>query len=251
MFFSLQLALLAGAPAWVASLLRGMRIGLNQAMTRFPAHVPPATPPLPAARAAARAPGPGGAGRPRPPGYPRRPRPPERRGHRHARHARAPALARPVAPAPLPPRPELLWELDPYYSSAALEIPLTGLPLPDGGQLSERAVYTRLLRGSLRPRLLLLEASIYPLPILGNWYKRKAPRQYDDFQIGTLGNNRLNVLDGVTAGFQEPWALSAFIGSGMQFTRENQVSNAAQPRPYGLPRVLWRPAHPQQRAHRR
>ncbi|MCC2636355.1 MAG: hypothetical protein K0Q68_74 [Moraxellaceae bacterium] len=137
-----------------------------------------------------------------------------------------PALAATAGTASPPPRAELLWEIDPYYSSAALEIPLTELPLPDGGQLPEIEVYTRLLRDSLRPRLLLLEASVYPLPILGTWYKRKDPGHYDEFQVGTLGNNQLNLLDGVTAGFQEPWALSAFIGSGMQFTREGQASSA-------------------------
>lgn len=129
-------------------------------------------------------------------------------------------------PVPPPATAALIWELDPYYSSAAWEIPLTDAPLPDGGRLPEREVYGRLLRDSLQPRLLLLEASVYPLPVAGTWFKRHHPSGYDDFQVGTLGNNQLNVIDGITAGFQEPWALSAFIGSGMQFRRDGEAASA-------------------------
>ncbi|HEX4870318.1 MAG TPA: hypothetical protein VFV15_06310 [Moraxellaceae bacterium] len=121
---------------------------------------------------------------------------------------------------------ELIWELDPYYSSAAWEIPLTDAPLPDGGRLPEREVYGRLLRNALHPRLLLLEASVYPLPVAGTWFKRNHASAYDDLQVGTLGNNQLNLVDGVTAGFQEPWALSVFVGNGMQFRREGEPANA-------------------------
>lgn len=116
-------------------------------------------------------------------------------------------------------RTEVLWELDPYYSSLGLQIPLTKQPIPDGGQLPETAVYQQLFRDSLRPRVLLLEASAYPLPAAGTWLKSHHPDSYADFDLGELGNNRLNLLDGITAGFQEPWAVSAFVGSAMQFTR--------------------------------
>lgn len=120
----------------------------------------------------------------------------------------------------------LLRELDPYYSSVAWEQPLTGAPLPDGGRLPEREVYGRLLADALHPRLLLLEASVYPLPWLGTWFKRHSRDHFDDFKVGTLGNNQLNVIEGITAGFQEPWALSAFLGNGMQFTREGEAALA-------------------------
>lgn len=113
---------------------------------------------------------------------------------------------------------ELFWELDAYYSSAALQVPLTQAAVPDGGRLPEREVYAQLFRDSLRPRLLMLEASVYPLPAAGTWLARHQPGMYEDFNVGTLGSNQLNILDAVTAGFQEPWALSVFTGSSMQFT---------------------------------
>jgi hypothetical protein len=113
---------------------------------------------------------------------------------------------------------EFLHEFDAYYSSVAVQIPLTDAPVPDGGRLPEREVYTQLFRDSLRPRLLMLEASVYPLPAAGAYFKKHQAGMYEDFNAGTLGSNQLNVLDAVTAGFQEPWALSVFTGSSMRFT---------------------------------
>lgn len=115
-------------------------------------------------------------------------------------------------------RYEWLYELDPYYSSLGIEIPLHAGGLPDGGALREVEVYRRLLRESLTPDVFMLEASIYPMPALGTWLKKHAPGFYGDFEIGEVGGNSLNVLEGLTAGFQEPWAISAFLGSAMSFT---------------------------------
>jgi hypothetical protein len=109
---------------------------------------------------------------------------------------------------------EVVWELDAYYTSAGLHLPLTDEPVPDGGQMSEREVYQRLFLDSFTPRLLLLEASVYPMPVLGTWIRKHEPGFYDDFAVGDV-----KVVETATAGFQEPWALSAFIGSEMEFTR--------------------------------
>jgi hypothetical protein len=130
------------------------------------------------------------------------------------------------AAAPPPAPPQWLGEIDAYYSSLALEVPLTGTALPDGGELPEPEVYRRLLREAFHPRLLLLEASVYPLPILGSWYKRNHRANYDNLRIATVGGNQLNIIEGVTAGFQEPWAVSAFLGSGMQFNRAGEPDSA-------------------------
>jgi len=113
---------------------------------------------------------------------------------------------------------QLLYDLDPYYSDVALQLPLTNSPIPVGGQLSEADVYRRLFQDSLRPRVLLLEASVYPLPVAGTWLKGDHPGFYNDFNYGPSGHNQPNLLNGVTAGFQEPWAVSAFTGSTMRFT---------------------------------
>lgn len=136
------------------------------------------------------------------------------------------------ADAPEAARPELLWEFDPYYSSAAWLLPLTDSPLPDGGPLPEVEVYRRLLHDSLRPRLLMLEASVYPLPAAGTWLKKHEPALYEDFNVGTAGSNQLNLIDAVTTGFQEPWALSLFAGSSMRFSAGGGASAGGRNRGY-------------------
>lgn len=128
------------------------------------------------------------------------------------------AAGEPVAPEAAA-ATEVIWEFDAYYTSVGANIPLTDEPVPDGGKLTEKEVYRQLFRDSFRPRVLLLEASVYPMPILGTYLKAEHPDVYDSFRIG---DTDLNLMEGLTAGFQEPWAVSAFIGSEMLFTREGE-----------------------------
>lgn len=114
----------------------------------------------------------------------------------------------------------LTWELDGYYSNIGVEIPIDARPIPDGGAMTEAEVYRTLFRESLKPRLLLLEASVYPIPAAGAWLRGNEPELYEDFVIGDLAGDELNVIEGLTAGYQEPWAVSAFVGGEMTFTRE-------------------------------
>jgi len=111
---------------------------------------------------------------------------------------------------------EVVWEFDAYYSSVGVNLPLTDEPVPDGGEMSEWELYRRLFKDSLHPRVLLLELSVYPMPVLGTYVKEHSPATYDSFQLGT---SDLNVLQSLTAGFQEPWAVSMFVGSEMNFTK--------------------------------
>jgi hypothetical protein len=126
----------------------------------------------------------------------------------------------PSEPPAKPRRHETYWELDAYYSSVGTEIRLDDSAVPDGGDMPESEVYRRLLIDSLSPRLLLLEASVYPMPVLGTQLKKHQADFYDDMVIARADGTELNIIDSVTAGFQEPWALSAFLGSEMTFTRD-------------------------------
>ncbi len=132
----------------------------------------------------------------------------------------APACAEaPASPPPEKPKFETVWEWSPYYSSVDLHIPLTDEPIPDGGSMAEAEVYRQLFLRSLRPGVLLLEASVYPMPLLGVWLRGHEPGFYDN---ATVGHSKLNFVQTVTAGFQEPWAVSAFVGSQMKFSREGE-----------------------------
>lgn len=148
--------------------------------------------------------------------------------------APAPSIAQSVSPAdeaagappayraPLPPAKqgreiELIRELGAYYTSIAVQIPLADAPLAEGGDVGEMEVYRRLFEASASPSALLLEASVYPMPLLGTHLKKHSPDFYDTRWLG------VDIVPAVTAGFQEPWALAAFVGADMRFTRPGEA----------------------------
>jgi len=112
------------------------------------------------------------------------------------------------------PKPEVLTEWGAYYSSIGLYVPISDDPFPDGGRLEEADVYRQLFARSWRPNVVAFEASVYPMPILGVWLRKDHPSFYDISP---------SVIQAVTAGFQEPWAISAFFGSQMKFTRPEET----------------------------
>ncbi len=123
--------------------------------------------------------------------------------------------------APLPPPqsiPKTIsfeYELNPYYTNAALFLSLTNAPIPNAGEKSELEIYRDLFLGSYIPRFMVLEASVYPMPLAGVWLKDQAP---DIYSKGDVGDD-LNFFQAVTEGFEEPWAVSLFLGNVMNFKR--------------------------------
>jgi hypothetical protein len=119
---------------------------------------------------------------------------------------------------------EVTWDLDPYYSDVDLNIPLTNTPIPTIRSDSEAVIYRDLIEGSLVPRYMLLEASVYPMPILGTYINSHSPWAYQQGQISHTG---VNLIESATAGFQEPWAMSAFFGNiaNLQRPGEDQQTN--------------------------
>jgi hypothetical protein len=114
---------------------------------------------------------------------------------------------------------ELMWELDPYYSNVSANIPLTSKPIPTINSGSESVILRELIKDSLIPRYLVLEASVNPMPVLGTYLKRQMPDLYNK---GSIGNSGINVIESLTAGFQEPWAVSAFFGNIAKLNRPNE-----------------------------
>jgi len=114
---------------------------------------------------------------------------------------------------------EVMWESDPYYSDVNLNIPLTEKQIPTIRSTSESVIYSELIQGSLIPRYMLVEASIYPMPLLGTYLKSNQP---DFYQRGRLGQSSINIIDSATAGFQEPWAVSAFFGNIAKIVRPGE-----------------------------
>jgi hypothetical protein len=121
--------------------------------------------------------------------------------------------ATPQEPEP-PPRPKitLLFTGGAYYSNVGLYIPLNGASADSSGERSEAEIYRALLGGALSRQFLVLEASVNPLPCLGvavhewMWAYQKAQVTKD-----------FNLVAALTAGFDEPFALSAFLGNVVDF----------------------------------
>jgi hypothetical protein len=114
---------------------------------------------------------------------------------------------------------EAMWELDPYYSDVGVNIPLTNSPIPTIRSTDESVIYSHLIQGSLIPRYMVLEASVYPMPLLGTYLKADQPLAY---KRGQIGNSSVNFIDSATAGFQEPWAVSAFFGNIAKIVRPGE-----------------------------
>ena len=112
---------------------------------------------------------------------------------------------------------EKRWKIEPeidlYYSSIGLYSSLTKKPIPNLGKKSELAIYKELLQKIYLPRDLIIEVSINPLPYSATLIKQRALNFYKSAKI----NNNLNLIHSVTAGFEEPWALSVFLGNVVAF----------------------------------
>ncbi|MBI5625894.1 MAG: hypothetical protein HY935_01635 [Nitrosomonadales bacterium] len=115
---------------------------------------------------------------------------------------------------------EVLWEWDPYYTDVGINIPLTSKPIPTITSDSESVIYRNLIKDSAIPRYMTLEASIYPMPVLGTYLKKHTPGFYSQGQIGGGG---INIFDSITAGFQEPWAVSMFFGNIAKLVRPGET----------------------------
>ncbi len=131
----------------------------------------------------------------------------------------------PPSPAPLPVaeeggKVEVMWEFDPYYTDVGVNIPLTQKPIPTIRSTDEAVIYSELIQGALLPRYMLIEASVYPMPLLGAYLKANQPKFYGQGRIGHYSS--VNVIESVTAGFQEPWAVSAFFGNIAKIVRPGE-----------------------------
>lgn len=116
-------------------------------------------------------------------------------------------------------RSEVVFEATPYYTNVDLNVPLTNNPIPTITSDSEAVIYRDLIKGSLIPRYMVLEASVYPTPWLSSYIKSHSPNLYRQGEIGKSG---INLFESATVGFQEPWAVSAFFGNVAKLDRPKE-----------------------------
>ena len=108
---------------------------------------------------------------------------------------------------------EVEVELDAYYSDIDYYIPLTNSPIPCLNENNELEVYKRLLMHPI-PRFIVAEASVNPAPCLGVFIKKN---EQDLYNRANLTPN-FNLIQGITAGFDEPWAGSVFLGNVVSYS---------------------------------
>ncbi|MBI4395523.1 MAG: hypothetical protein HY548_00415 [Elusimicrobia bacterium] len=108
---------------------------------------------------------------------------------------------------------EFDYELDAYYTALDYYVSLTTSPIPFYENTNEWEIYKTLLLSSPVPRFMLLEASVNPLPCLGAYLKEQAPGFYRNAQT----SDDLNWVESVTTGFEEPAAVSLFLGNIINF----------------------------------
>ena len=113
---------------------------------------------------------------------------------------------------------EVTPELDAYYSNIGLHIPLTNTPIPDIHETNELKLYKQLFLNSLTPRFMLLEASVFPMPVLGSYLKKYERGFFDSAALG----DDLNLISVITTGFQEPYSFSVFFGDIATFVKPGE-----------------------------
>lgn len=111
----------------------------------------------------------------------------------------------------------LVTEFDPYYSNVGLYFTPVDQTIPYIDTDNESEIYRDLLRRSYLPRDVVLEASIYPMPILGTLLRQRAAGFYEDMQL----SDDFNLVKSVTLGFDEPYAVSLFLGNVVKYRQED------------------------------
>lgn len=111
-------------------------------------------------------------------------------------------------------RPSWDLELDAYYSALGLNIPFKAQSADNRGGEEEMKTYREMLRlKSWLPGFLVVEGSVNPLPAAGVVVRKNTENFYQKAQA----TRDLNLIEAVTAGFQEPYALALFLGQIIDF----------------------------------
>jgi len=112
---------------------------------------------------------------------------------------------------------EFDYEGDIYYSNVSAFIDLdTANEVADYSLVSEFDIYSDLLMQTLEPNIFLVEFAVHPMPILGVYLRDKQQESYNSYN-----NKKSNIIQSVTAGFNEPYSFSLFFGRMAIFKNEH------------------------------
>jgi len=114
------------------------------------------------------------------------------------------------------------YNLDLYYASAGVIVNLSDNAIPDIGEVSEDNVYLDLFKRSGLPQYVLFELSLYPMPVAGVYAREEHASFYQDAEI----NPNFNLLESVTAGYDEPYAFSIFLNNMVTYGVNGDLENS-------------------------
>jgi len=107
------------------------------------------------------------------------------------------------------------YGLGAYYTYGGAIINFTDKPLESIRASSEMEIYKHLLFSPVRlPRFAVVEASVNPMPIAGVIVRQEANDFYGRANVGTAN---FNLIRAATTGFQEPYAVSLFLGNVVRY----------------------------------
>ena len=108
---------------------------------------------------------------------------------------------------------EFDYELDAYYSnvSAFIDLDRDGV-VEDGSDMDEDELYTDLVLHTFDPNIFLVEAALHPMPLAGIYWRKEHESAYEKSEIKDF-----NLARAITAGFEEPYSLSLFMGRMVVF----------------------------------
>ncbi len=105
------------------------------------------------------------------------------------------------------------YEIDAYYTNVSTFIDLEpDRNITNAIDMSERDIYTQLLNKAFSPNIFLFEASCNPMAILGLYVRKQYNNLYDESNVQDM-----NLVKVITAGFEEPYSFSFFVGRMMIF----------------------------------
>lgn len=116
---------------------------------------------------------------------------------------------------------ELELDFQAYYTSLGWYLPLSSEEIPTITPEIEGEIYGFLMKRFFKPRYVVLESSIYPLPLLGVGIQSYLPEVYEAAEIRSV-----NLVESLASGpFMEPWAFSLFFGNVVNFNTENDTNH--------------------------
>jgi hypothetical protein len=115
------------------------------------------------------------------------------------------------------------YEVDAYYSNISAFIDLDrDNNITDATNYTETQVYTKLILNTFNPNIFLLEVAVHPMGVGGLYFRQNHEDMYEKSKIEDF-----NLVKAVTAGFEEPYSLSFFVGRMMVFKnkKDDHIGN--------------------------